>query len=240
MKSRFGALAAFLGVGTLCLAVPAFGQTPVTVNLNNVNGDPTVNVGGISVYAGVYGGTTTLPGANPGIVCDDFNDEVGVPSSWSATAYQVSTLGTTTPITDVLFGGAPANVAAGYTNIGKAGYAELAYLVNLMFNTTNTTTQADISEAIWKITDPALSGVDSAALTLDGQAASYASSTGDSLSQYSNLWVYTPNPTGSGQEMWGTVPEGGATALYLLLAGAACFGAMRFSSRNQFGSRETA
>jgi hypothetical protein len=34
-----------------------------------------------------------------------------------------------------------------------------------------------------------------------------------------------------------SAPEGGASLLYLLLAGAACFGAMLYSSRNQFGGR---
>ena len=34
-----------------------------------------------------------------------------------------------------------------------------------------------------------------------------------------------------------SVPEGGEALLYLLLAGGACFGAMGFSSRSQFGRR---
>jgi hypothetical protein len=36
------------------------------------------------------------------------------------------------------------------------------------------------------------------------------------------------------------VPEGGASLLYLLLAGAGCFGAKFFSSRNRLGSRASA
>ena len=36
------------------------------------------------------------------------------------------------------------------------------------------------------------------------------------------------------------VPEGGAALLYLLLAGAACFGAMAFGSRNRLGSHASA
>ena len=35
-------------------------------------------------------------------------------------------------------------------------------------------------------------------------------------------------------------PEGGASALYLLLAGSVCFGAMRLGSRNQLESYATA
>jgi hypothetical protein len=156
-------------------------------------------------------------------------------------------LGTTTPLSDVLFGG---NNLSGYTNVGIAGYAAIAYLVNLSFESSgNPTLQGEISEAIWAITDPTLLGskgsdpVSSIALGLITTAGNYATSTNDSMSQYSNLWIYTPNPiekngTGEPQEMWGTVPEGGAAFMYLLLAGIACFGAMRFSSRRQSGRRE--
>lgn len=234
MKMGTGGLAALAGLILSSFGLSALGQgTPVTVSLTNVNGDPIVTVGGETVYAGVYGGTSNLPGANFGIICDDFNDEVSVPQTWSATAYNASTLGTSTPITDVLFGGG----TTGYRNVGVAGYAEIAYLVNMSFSSSgNPTLQGDISEAIWAITDPGLSGVDSAAQTLDSQAAAYASLTGDSMSQYTNLVIYTPNPLGQQnqpQEMWSTVPEGGAAFMYLLLAGIACFGAMRFSPRGR-------
>ena len=239
MKIGTGGLVAIAGLILSSFGLFAFGQgTPVTVSLTNVNGDPIVNVGGESVYAGVYGGTSNLPGANTGIICDDFNDEVSVPQSWSAIAYNVSTIGTSTPITDVLFGSG----TKGYTNVGIAGYAEIAYLVNMSFASSgNPTLQGNISEAIWAITDPGLSGVDSAAQTLDSQAAAYASSTSDNMSQYTNLVIYTPTPLGQQnqpQEMWSTVPEGGAAWLYLLLVGIACFGAMRFSPRGQSGKHE--
>lgn len=240
MRIRVGGLAAIGGAVLLCFGLPAFGQgTPVSVTLTNVNGDPIETVGGYEVYAGVYGGTSNLSGANAGIICDDFNDEVYVPETWSATAYQLSTLNASN-ISEVLFGGN----STGYTNIGLAGYAALAYLVHLSFNSAgNPTLQGNISEAIWSITDPGLSGVSSAAKALVLQAKAYAAATGDSLSQYTNLWIYTPNPligAGEPQEMWGTVPEGGAAVLYLLLAGIACFGAMRVSSRNQSGRGKTA
>jgi hypothetical protein len=211
------------------------------MSLTNVNGDPIVNVGGEEVYAGIYGGTSNLAGANTGIICDDFYDEVGVPETWSATAYQASTL-TSSNLSEVLFGG---NNTSGYPSAGLAGYAEMAYLVELSFASSgNPTLQGDISEAIWSITDPAISStLDLAAQALVTQAKANAAATGDSLSQYSNLWIYTPRPligAGEPQEMWGTVPEGGATLLYLLLAAATCFGAMRFRSRNLTGSSETA
>lgn len=240
MKIEAKGLSAIAGALLICCGIPAFGQgTPVTVGLTSVNGDPIVSVGGETVYAGVYGGTSTLAGANTGIICDDFNDNVSVPQTWSATAYQASTL-TAANISEVLFG----SNTPGYFNIGLAGYAEIAYLVNLSFNSAgNPTLQGDISEAIWSISDPGLTNVDVAAQLLVAQAVAYASLTSDSMSQYTNLVIYTPSPLGEQnqpQEMWGTVPEGGASLLYLLLAGVACFGAMRFSSLKQSGGRGTA
>jgi len=234
MRIKTEGLAAAVVAAVLYLGVSASGQgTPVTINLTNVNGDPIVNVGGEEVYAGVYGGTSNLAGANTGIICDDFYDEVGVPQTWSATAYQASSL-TSSNLSEVLFGG---NNASGYQGIGIAGYAEIAYLVELSFKSSgNPTLQGDISEAIWSISDPAISStLDAAANALVAQAIANAAATGDSMSQYANLWIYTPSPligAGEPQEMWVTVPEGVATLLYLLLAAAVCFGAMRLRSRN--------
>jgi len=241
MRIRAERLAAFAGAAILYFGIPAMGQTPVTMSLTNVNGDPIVSVGGEEVYAGVYGGTSSLPGANVGIICDDFYDEVGVPQTWSATAYQASTL-TSSNISEVLFGG---NNPSGYTNIAISGYAAIAYLANLSFASSgNPTLQGDISEAIWSITDPAIAGtIDSSAQLLVQQATAYAASTSDSMTQYSNLFIYTPSPIigdGEPQEMWGTVPEGGAGFLYLLLASITCFAAMRIKSRKQLTNRETA
>jgi hypothetical protein len=246
MKTRAQRLVMAASAVLLCFGIPALGQgTPVTMNITNVNGDPIVTVGGEEVYAGVYGGTSNLPGANTGIICDDFYDEVGLPETWSATAYQASTLGTTTPLSDVLFGGGN---KSGYTNVGIAGYAAIAYLANLSFQSSgNPTLQGNISEAIWSMTDPGIaSTIDAAAQTLVLQAEAYASATKDNMSQYSNLWIYTPSPligNGEPQEMWGTttsVPEGGAAFAYLLLASFACFGAMRIRSRSQLRNHETA
>jgi hypothetical protein len=233
MKIISAVLPTVAGALLICCGIPMSGQgTLVTVSLTSVNGDPIVNVGGETVYAGVYGGTTTLAGANVGIICDDFNDNVSVPQTWSAKAYQASSL-TSSNISEVLFG----SNTPGYSFIGIAGYAEIAYLVNLSFNSAgNPTLQGNISEAIWSISDPGLSNVDSAAQLLVAQAIAYASSTSDSLAQYTNLEIYTPTPLGEKdqpQEMWGTVPEGGAALLYLLLAGFACFGAMTISKRNR-------
>ena len=69
----------------------------------------------------------------------------------------------------------------GYANIGVAGYAAIAYLVEELHNPGNTATQdGDISEAIWYITDPNMASdalpytIDPAAIVLAGQADAYA------------------------------------------------------------------
>jgi hypothetical protein len=67
-----------------------------------------------------------------------------------------------------------------------------------------------------------------------------------------NDYIYTsslpatwtsPNTNGSGPAYYGgnvAIPEGGAAWLYLLVAGAASFGAMLFASRSRLGSRAQA
>ena len=60
---------------------------------------------------------------------------------------------------------------------------------------------------------------------------------------YTNGLVYTSTQHGSGPAYLGpnvSVPEGGATLLYLLLAGGACFGAMFLVPRNRFANLASA
>lgn len=236
METRARRFTGIIGALIIGLGLPALGQgIPVTVTVTSVSGSPTVTVGGETVAAGVYDGTTSLPGATPGLICDDFAGQVTPPATWNALAYQVSTLTPTIIATDLLFGGAH---TPPFANIGVHGYAALADLVNLSFNSAgNPTLQADISEAIWSITSPGLSGVDAAAQTLAANALAYATSTSDSFSQYSNLWIYVPtSDLATTQEMWGRVPEGGSALMYLLLGGLFCFGAVFLNFRNRFGT----
>ncbi len=257
MKVKLGGLALIAGAALLSLSLPAHGQYgPYTgpalhnaegVTVQFTGGYQAVDwgIGGVNAGAGIYSalispGIPVSPVNPAGIICDDFNDEIYTNETWGATAYQVSTLGSTTPITDVLFGGAN---SPAYANIGVAGYAAIAYLVEELHNPGNTATQdGDISAAIWSISDPGLTGVDANAAALALQAKNYASGDGYNMSQYSNLWVLTPilgdQPNGDGppQEMWIEVPEGGAALLYLLLAGGVCFGAMFLNRRNRFAN----
>lgn len=190
-------------------------------------GNETVGTG---FYDGSINGVQVGPGqSSPGMICDDFRDNVYSGEKWTANAINAGTLNSSN-LNQTLFGAA----------IGLAGYQQVAYLVYQMFTTSpNAATQAAYSEAIWALTG---SGVDPSKLT--GLALSLYNGVrggGETLTaaQLASLWIYTPNPLGpnQAQEMWGrvAVPEGGAALCYLLLAGFCCFGAI-FRSRRPVGS----
>jgi len=244
MKINVGRLAAIGAAMLLCFGLPAIGQTVVSVDFT---GGYTTTWGNMSgdYGAGIY--TGTINGASsPGIICDDFNDNITNGETWNAHAYEASSL-TSSNIGETLFG----------NTIGITGYAEVATLVSMMFGngTYNSVqySQADISSAIWDITlggkPNSLQGLDQAAKNL--VAAVELAFNGNSaaaqayLATLTNLWILTPTPLGPGepQEMWTenlNVPEGGAALMFLLLAGISCFGAMFIKSRDQLRSRVTA
>ena len=195
-----------------------------------------------SVATGFYDGSINNvnvgPGqGSPGMICDDYYDNITSGEHWAATSYQVSTLNAGN-IGSTLFGG-----AAGWGSVfgltGLQGYAVLAYLANDMFTSGvgHPDVQSSISQALWYISSAA-SGRSFAIGGLDSQAqalvAAALAACNDPLSMYSGLWLYTKpfNPAGP-QEMFGQipVPEGGSAMVYLLLAGLSCFGAMFYSRR---------
>jgi hypothetical protein len=199
-----------------------------------------------SVATGLYDGSINNvnvgPGQqSPGMICDDYYDNITTGEHWTATGYQVSALNASN-IGNTLFGGLRANwsLLPGFS-VGIAGalqgYAALAYLANDMFTHAvgNSALQSSISQAMWYLTSAAIGqpigGLDSQALALVAQAEGAKNM---SLSTYAGLFIYTQpfDPTGP-QEMWGQiqVPEGGAALMYLLLGDVACFGAMFYSRR---------
>jgi hypothetical protein len=227
----------------LLLFVPSvLGQTNMSFNggyqgNNWTYGSETVGTG---FYDGSINGTQVGPGqSSPGMICDDFRDNVYSGETWTANAVSAGSL-TSSNIGQTLFG----------TSIGLAGYQQVAYLVYQMFTTSpNGATQAAYSEAIWALTG---SGVSVSALKTQGGLA-YAlylavisGSEKLTQSQLASLWIYTPTASGgnNAQEMWGmvpvSVPEGGAAMGYLLMAGLSCFGAMFLRSRRQIGSTRSA
>ena len=220
----------------------AFGQATVPMYFN---GGTQGNVwyGGPEggVYTGFYDGSINNhnvgPGySSPGMICDDYGDNIYSGEHWTAKAYHVSALNAGN-IGSTLFGSD--------NGFGVAGYTQLAYLANLMFHTNagNGAQLSSISQALWYLTSTALDGsaytkswnLDAGAQTL----VSYVQNKNNNLpalSTYTGLWLYTQpfSPTGV-QEMWGQipgqVPEGGAALIYLLLAGVTCFGAIFYSRR---------
>ena len=247
MKIKAGGLATIAGAALLCLGLPAFGQKDVSVDYLGGHSATFANSSG-NYAAGIY--TATINGASsPGIVCDDFNDEVTSGQKWNAKAYEASSLASGN-IGSTLFG----------NTIGLTGYAEVATLVSMMFgNTPNSyggitgITQSELASAIWDITTPGgISGLDAKAKALVAAVElafnGNVSKATTYLATLTNLWILTPDPktgVGSGepQEMWTkglNVPEGGAAFMFLLLSGASCFGAMFFKYRSQLVKRETA
>ena len=198
-----------------------------------------------SVATGFYDGSINNvnvgPGQNsPGMLCDDYYDNIYSGEHWTSTAYQVSTLNAGN-ISQTLFGGANwSNVQAGLSAL--QGYAALAYLANYAFTSAvgNSALQSSISQALWYLTSAAVGkGFDLGKLDLPAQGlvASAIAACNVPLSNYAGLWLYTQpfNPTGP-QEMFGQipalpVPEGGAAFIYLVLAGVTCFGAIFYSRR---------
>jgi hypothetical protein len=171
-------------------------------------------------------------GPQTNMVCDDFQDDITKGQSWKANANTYFSLGTT------LFHSDP-NAATDYRNAITLAYA-------LLFNTQGGTGSYNnnmIQFAIWYIFDPSavtlkVSGTD--LLAIKGWVA-WAQSNQLSLSALGSWTIWTPTDTNgntcapgtcNGQEFF-QFPEGGAAALYLLLAGVACFGAMFLRSRSQ-------
>ena len=104
------------------------------------------------VGAGLYGGT--INGVNvgagqsvPGMICDDYFDNITAGQTWKANGVNAGSLTTSNIGSLTLFG----------ASIGVAGYTEVAYLANVMLTTTGLTStqQGAISEGIWFITSAA-------------------------------------------------------------------------------------
>ena len=242
MKARVEGLVAAAGLALLCLSVPALGQQTVSVDFTGGYSAVWGNWG-----AGVYSANISNISGSPvtsGMICDDFNDEIYTNETWSAHAYQASSL-TSSNIGETLFG----------SSIGLTGYAEVATLASMMFGGSSTygsitgITQADLSAAIWYITSGSggkLGGVSLTATELNLVAAVESAFNGklskaqSYLAGLTNLWILNPisgsqNPLNDGrpQEMWVEAPEGGAALAYLLLGGLFCFGALLKRRRDQ-------
>jgi len=247
MKSRFARTAALVASVVLFAGLSAFGQFSVSVTFTGGYSAVWGNSSG-EWGAGIY--TADIDGKPwaPGIVCDDFNDEISNGQTWKANAVNASTLanGANGNVSSLLFGGS----WSGYANIGVTGYAEVATLVSMMFSGSSSygsitgITQAEISSAIWDITQGnTLQGLDSKAsalvAALEALYGGNVSGAKAYLATLTNLWILTPVPTGQpgeAQEMWTenlNLAEGGAALMYLLLATLFCSGAFFLRNRKR-------
>ncbi len=205
-------------VAILCLVSSAFANSG-SLTLTGAGNNPMQGV-----YAGPY--YATVNGAlNTPVICDDFADDSVIGHTWNFNTNSFSTLGS------ALWGNQSQNYeAAAWLTV---------QMLSLNNNPANATQVAYLSFAIWSLFDKnALNGLTSTQLAGVNNWINQIPSN-LTASQFSNFVLLTPqgcaNGPGScpGQEFFMVVPEGGSALMYLLLAGLACFGAMRFRRRRQ-------
>jgi len=76
MKIKVGGFTAVIGLVVLWFGVPAFGQD-VTIDFTGIKNTSVQTLGS---YAGYYTGTVNGVAEAPGFICDDYNDEIFLPS----------------------------------------------------------------------------------------------------------------------------------------------------------------
>ena len=214
-----------VGIVMLCFAPYVLAQQAQQLELVGVNGN---NYAGI--YIGPYdiqvGGPT---GQTSGMICDDFNDDINIGSTWKANPVSVSS-GT---LMNTMFGSAGASLTM-YEEAAALSYA-------ILFSNQGATANALMQYAVWAIFSPGavqswLQANDGANYLADWNTIhADIAGAGGSQSLLSEFVVWTPQNCKSGkcgaQEMFQFVPEGGSALMYLLLAGIFCFGAMWIRSR---------
>jgi len=222
-----------------------------------INNPPSNNVMD-GIYVGSYSATNTATGGSLQITCDDFQDNSDYnPASYTTNTF--STLGST------LWG---SSLLASGSSMGQVTqlYDEVAWLTLGMLKQTGTE-QGYYSYAIWAIFSPSqvaawlTSYSDSAACNAvfgngswgkggctagTGGLVGTASSQTYTSGEFSNILILTPHGCTNGpgtcpeQEFLEVVAEGGSAAMYLLLAGFACFAAVYFRSRRPVSAERSA
>jgi hypothetical protein len=219
-----------VALAMLCFAPGALAQQ--SLELVGVNGNN---------YAGIYIGPYDIQvggssGPTYGMICDDFNDDINIGSTWTAKPISVSS----TTLSQTLFG-SQSGALMGYEEAAALSYA-------IMFNNQGSSANALMQYAIWAIFSPTqvqnwLKANDGSHYASDWQTIqgwiTWASQHG-SQSLLSEFVVWTPQNCQSGncagQEFFQYVPEGGTALMYLLMAGIFCFGAMWMRSRGAAGA----
>lgn len=213
-----------VAVALLCFAPSALAQTQL--ELTGVNGN---NYDGI--YIGPYdiqvGGSS---GQTYGMICDDFNDDIHVGSTWNANPVSVNA----STLSQTLFG-SQQGALQGYEEVAALSYA-------ILFGNQGATNNALMQYAIWAIFSPTqvqnylnATGYGSEWATIQSFITWASKNASQSLLSEFIVWTPTNCQSGGcgGQEFLQYVPEGGAAWMYLLLGGITCFGAMFYSRRQQ-------
>jgi hypothetical protein len=197
-----------LAVVALAAASPVF-AAPYTLTLTGV-GDGANNG---SVYYDPYVGTIKNSSGqliySGYLICDDFNDESWVGTSWGATETNAANLNGSE-----LFKGR-SYALGGTTYDTQQMYNAVSYLANELLepsNVTNGTNQGNLSFAIWDITD----GTTASGTVASDIAGAFAAVTDGYTG--SNVEVYTPDPLHASQEFLvvdgPSVPEPSGLALF--------------------------
>lgn len=229
----------FLAMALIMCFAPAALSQQVKLQITNPPGDNILD----GIYVGPYAANNLTTGGTAQVICDDFKDN----SDFTPTTYTVNTISS---LGNAIWG-------AGSVKL----YEEAAWLALGLVNQTGTE-QGYYSYAVWAVFDPTdvakwlTSHNDSGACNaVFGSGAWYSGActptkgSGGLLataavqnlspSQLASVLILTPNGCTSGpgtcpeQEFFEIVADGGTAVMYLLLAGAVCFGAIRFRSKQQ-------
>ncbi len=138
------------------------------------------------------------------IFCDDFLTDVGLGLIWQATVTNMRALsGITSPLGTLKFDTTGSASAQQQAYMAEAWLAEEILGVN-QSTSAGQTQAAELSYAMWDIFDPAsalsgLTGPERGAALGDVSAA-YTHVADDSPSDFSNVYIFTPEPKGASQE----------------------------------------
>jgi hypothetical protein len=133
-----------------CLAFPAFGAPPPTVDFGITSAEGN-NLAG--VYTDPYNGCVGCSPGNAGTLvqafCDDFVDDVNPPQYWTAFANDLNQFTSSATVSTVYYSGAS---AASQTT----RYIAIAILAGESLATSVATTKNELSFALWGVFDPTL------------------------------------------------------------------------------------
>ena len=200
-------------------------------------------------YVNPYTATTTT-GAQLNVICDDLKDNTYIATKYTFTQNTFSSLP----------GSGIWNHVSNFSDTTGMLYQMAGYLAVKLYyyEPFGSTPQGYVSYALWAVFDPAdvashllanhggagcLAVFGNSSCTYSGALGGYLGEAQSNYAAYASIYdnfvVYTPvcGPKGPGscqaQEFFGVpMPEGGSAALYLVLAGMSCLGAMLYSRRH--------